>query len=137
LDIRAIMRKSAPPHPRGTLLVAPDVARLEGAIDAAAGGCPFPPSDTPLLVKSYRGYNVVHVGQIMSALTAYSARLILLWCWQINAAPVTRAVLVTDDLVSLEAAVDRLAPNPVVGLFNRGMHTFRKIVAGFLGHGGA
>jgi hypothetical protein len=58
----------------------------------------------------------------MSAWTTYPARLYSFGAGQQSPPrPLSAQFFVADNMVSLEAAIDWAAPNPVVGLFNRCM----------------
>ena len=127
LDVRAVMTNAAPPPPQGQFLVAADVASLEHAIDAATMACPHPPSEKPLLLFTYKDFHIVHIGELYAGIAA-DAGLIDVDAVLANKAPPPPPTkfVVARDLVTLEAAIDRLATNPILRLFK---HAFHKAVA--------
>lgn len=104
---------------KGARIVA---ARMRRPID--------PPSAEPVLVKRYKGYNIVHFEQLYvgvdNEVGAIDVAAVLA-----NKAPrpPSAQFLLANSTVSLEAAIDRVAPNPAVRILHRLRHALGKLAA--------
>ena len=129
-DIRAIMAKAGAPPPTGMFLIASDLARLERAIDDAVDNCPFHYGDVPVLIESYKGYNVVRVEQLYVGVDNEVGQIdVAAALANKTPRPPSTQFLLADSSANLETAIDRVAPSRANRFLSRWNHALGKLAA--------
>jgi len=122
VDLEAIMAKMIPAPPNGQFIVASDVASLERAIDASIPACQSLPSKRPVLLYTYKTYQVVHAGRFYVGVAWDVGQI------DVDAALANRAprppeakFIVAESIPSLKAKIDDMHPvtNPVLHWYDR------------------
>ena len=122
LDVEAVMANLSPFPPAGQFIVTPDLTSLEEAIDASILTCPPSYAKKPVLLFTYKTYNVVHAQDryvgIANDVGAIDVDVVLS---NMAPRPPAEKFIVADSIARLESAIDDTHPvtNPIVLYFNR------------------